>query len=193
MSINGDSPNSLYQQLADQLVSQGVLVSPAETHGVVLGMMSVKPQELQADEVLATIIQLNEEEETSDQESFLQFLAAMVEQAREMLFSQGFDVQLLLPQDGNSLRDQTLALSRWCRGYIFGLVAAGLRDFKQLPKDAAEIIQDVLQISEINTDLDEQGDEEEKAFFEIEQFVRVGVQLVFEELNPPVAPTDGEE
>lgn len=193
MSINSDSPDSLYQQLADQLVSQGVLVSPAETHGVVLGMTSVKPQELQADEVLATIIQLNEEEETSDQESFLQFLAAMVEQAREMLFSQGFDVQLLLPQDGNSLRDQTLALSRWCRGYIFGLVAAGLRDFKQLPKDAAEIIQDVLQISEINTDLDEQGDEEEKAFFEIEQFVRVGVQLVFEELNPPVAPTDGEE
>ncbi|GMQ91160.1 MAG: YecA family protein [Gammaproteobacteria bacterium] len=193
MSINSDSPDSLYQQLADQLVSQGALVSPAETHGVVLGMTSVKPQELQADEVLATIIQLNEEEETSDQESFLQFLAAMVEQAREMLFSQGFDVQLLLPQDGNSLRDQTLALSRWCRGYIFGLVAAGLRDFKQLPKDAAEIIQDVLQISEINTDLDEQGDEEEKAFFEIEQFVRVGVQLVFEELNPPVAPTDGEE
>jgi uncharacterized protein len=193
MSINSDSPDSLYQQLADQLVSQGVLVSPAETHGVVLGMLSVKPQELQADEVLATIIQLNEEEETSDKESFLQFLAAMVEQARETLFSQGFDVQLLLPQDGNSLRDQTLALSRWCRGYIFGLVAAGMRDFKQLPKDAAEIIQDVLQISEINTDLNEQGDEEEKAFFEIEQFVRVGVQLVFEELNPPVAPTDGEE
>ncbi|HEX19852.1 MAG TPA: hypothetical protein ENG78_03410 [Acidiferrobacteraceae bacterium] len=193
MNISSDSPDSLYQQLADQLVSQGVLVSPAETHGVVLGMLSVKPQELQADEVLVTIIQLNEEEETSDKESFLQFLAAMVEQARETLFSQGFDVQLLLPQDGNSLRDQTLALSRWCRGYIFGLVAAGLRDFKQLPKDAAEIIQDVLQISEINTDLDEQGGEEEKAFFEIEQFVRVGVQLIFEELNPPVGPTDGEE
>lgn len=190
MSISNDSQNSLYQQLAAQLASQGVYISPAETHGVVLGMMSVKPQVLQADEVLATIMQLNEEEEASDEKSFLQFLAAMVEQAREMLFSQGFDVQLLLPQGDSNLEEQTLALSHWCRGYVFGLVAAGLQDFKTLPKDAAEIIQDVLQISEINTDLDEQGNKEEKAFFELEQFVRVGVQLVFEELNPPSAPAD---
>ena len=193
MSINNDSQDNLYQQLGAQLANQGVLISPAETHGVVLGMMSVKPQVLQANEVLATIMQLNEEEEIDDEKSFLQFLAAMVEQAREMLFSQGFDVQLLLPQDGNSLEDQTLALSRWCRGYVFGLVAAGLQDFKTLPKDAAEIIQDVLQISEMSTDLDEQGNEEEKAFFEIEQFVRVGVQLVFEELNPPTASADDKE
>lgn len=170
--------------------SQGILISPAETHGVVLGMMSVKPQVIQADEVLVTIMQLNEEEKVDDEKSFLQFLAVMVEQVREMLFSQGFDVQLLLPQDDNNLEDQTLALSYWCRGYVFGLVAAGLQDFKTLPKDAAEIIQDILQISEINTDLDEQGNEEEKAFFELEQFVRVGVQLVFEELNPPTAPAD---
>lgn len=190
MSINNNSQASLYQQLGAQLASQGILISPAETHGVVLGMMSVKPQVIQADEVLVTIMQLNEEEKVDDEKSFLQFLAVMVEQVREMLFSQGFDVQLLLPQDDNNLEDQTLALSYWCRGYVFGLVAAGLQDFKTLPKDAAEIIQDILQISEINTDLDEQGNEEEKAFFELEQFVRVGVQLVFEELNPPTAPAD---
>lgn len=190
MSINNNSQASLYQQLGAQLDSQGILISPAETHGVVLGMMSVKPQVIQADEVLVTIMQLNEEEKVDDEKSFLQFLAVMVEQVREMLFSQGFDVQLLLPQDDNNLEDQTLALSYWCRGYVFGLVAAGLQDFKTLPKDAAEIIQDILQISEINTDLDEQGNEEEKAFFELEQFVRVGVQLVFEELNPPTAPAD---
>jgi uncharacterized protein YgfB (UPF0149 family) len=193
MSISNDSQDSLYQQLAAQLVSQDILVSPAETHGVVLGMMSVKPQVLQADEVLATIMQLNEEEEVSDEKSFLQFLVAMVEQAREMLFSQGFDVQLLLPQDNNNLEEQTLALSHWCRGYVFGLVAAGLRDFKTLPKDATEIIQDVLQISEMSADIDEQGNEEEKAFFELEQFVRVGVQLVFEELNPPTTPPNDKE
>lgn len=193
MSINNDSQDNLYQQLAAQLANQGILISPAETHGVVLGMMSVKPQDLQADEVLATIMQLNEEEEIDDEKSFLQFLAAMVEQAREMLFSQGFDVQLLLPQDDNNLEDQAVALSHWCRGYVFGLVAAGLQDFKTLPKDAAEIIQDVLHISEMSADLDEQGNEEEKAFFEIEQFVRVGVQLVFEELNPAAALADDKE
>lgn len=193
MSTSNEAPSGLYQQLAKQLLTQGVLVSPAEAHGVVLGMLSVKPQELQADEVMSTIQQLNDDDEIEDVKSFSQFLGAMIEQAREMLFSEGFDVQLLLPQDDTSLLDQTLALSRWCRGYIFGLVAAGMRDFKQLPDDAAEIIQDMLKISEVNTDIEEHGEDEEKAFFEIEQYVRVGVQLVFEELNPPSAGDKNEQ
>ena len=186
MSATENSSSNLYIALTKKLEDMGLRISPAETHGVVLGMLCAQPKDLDTENLNTVLLELNEDN-AKDDKAFRQFLESMLDQAKEMLFSQGFDIQLLVPQEDGPLKERIEALSNWCQGYVYGLVAGGVRDFDHLPDDASEIIEDILQISKLGADSENYDDEEEKAFFEIEQFVRVGVQLVFEEMHTPEA------
>ena len=53
--------------------------------------------------------------------------------------------------------------------------------------DAGEIVRDITRISETELDASGAGEEEARALVEIVEYLRVGVQLVFEELQPPAA------
>jgi len=53
--------------------------------------------------------------------------------------------------------------------------------------DAGEIIRDITRISEAELDASLADEEEARALVEIVEYLRVGVQLVFEELQPPAA------
>jgi hypothetical protein len=89
----------------------------------------------------------------------------------------------LLPGDDYSLAKQIEGLTDWCRGYLLGLHAGGVRDARALSGDAREIVNDITRISEAEMDTARAGVEEERALSEIVEYVRVGVQLVFEELR----------
>ncbi|HEX6396571.1 MAG TPA: UPF0149 family protein, partial [Steroidobacteraceae bacterium] len=47
-----------------------------------------------------------------------------------------------------------------------------------------EIIHDLTEITHVGVDADEQNEENETAFAEVVEFVRVGVQILFVELAP---------
>ena len=55
--------------------------------------------------------------------------------------------------------------------------------------EAGEIIRDFTEITHVGVEADEENEENEVAFAEVVEFVRVGVQLLFVEL----APARGEE
>jgi uncharacterized protein YgfB (UPF0149 family) len=55
--------------------------------------------------------------------------------------------------------------------------------------EAGEIIRDLTEITHVGVEGDEQTEENEVAYAEVVEFVRVGVQLLFVEL----APARGEE
>ena len=57
-----------------------------------------------------------------------------------------------------------------------------------MPDDVAEIINDLSEISRADTEGDDAGDEAETALEEIIEYVRMGVLLVNEELQPIKAP-----
>ena len=107
--------------------------------------------------------------------------------ARLMLLSAGwleqgsYDFTLFLPDDSDPLPTRSTALADWCRGYVMGLVEAGLTDFDKLPEDAAEVVRDLVAISELELSEDDDGSDED--LMQIEEFIRVGVQLVYENLN----------
>jgi len=97
------------------------------------------------------------------------------------------DFTPLLPDDGHSLAEQLDGLTDWCRGYLFGLHAGGVEDAQALPGDAGEIVRDITRISEAELDTSLADEEEARALAEIVEYLRVGVQLIFEELQPPAA------
>ena len=94
--------------------------------------------------------------------------------------------QPLLPEDVRSLDERTGALVTWCQGFLYGLGsgAGATQDVLDLPGDVGAVVTDIMAISRAAVD-PEQGEEaNEAAYAELVEFVRVGVQVVFEELAP---------
>jgi uncharacterized protein YgfB (UPF0149 family) len=92
---------------------------------------------------------------------------------------------LLLPGDDESLQVRTAALADWCHGFMHGLVSAGGAD-QGAPADAldfpdgSEILDDFSEITKAGASSDE-GEESEWAYVELVEYVRVSVQLIYDE------------
>jgi uncharacterized protein YgfB (UPF0149 family) len=93
---------------------------------------------------------------------------------------------LLLPPDESGLADRAEALADWCQGFLQGMYH---RD-GALPADSSEqVIEAVEDIREIgHLELDPQDPEGcDRALAEVEEYLRVAVLLIRDELQPVVA------
>lgn len=108
------------------------------------------------------------------------------------LVSDRLDFTPLLPGDDESMSVRAAALGRWCQGFLFGLSLGGFTDLSGQVPEVQEIIRDLAQITRAGIEEGEDDEENEQAYAELVEFVRVGVQLVFEELNPPVEQQEQE-
>jgi uncharacterized protein len=91
---------------------------------------------------------------------------------------------LLLPEEGQSLDARTAALAQWCQGFLYGLGTSVVQDQDGLPGDIGEIVRDLTEITHVAVDSQQTEESNESAYAELVEFVRVGVQLVFDELGP---------
>ncbi|HEU4627776.1 MAG TPA: UPF0149 family protein [Steroidobacteraceae bacterium] len=104
------------------------------------------------------------------------------------------EFQPLLPEDAQPLNERTAALAQWCVGFLYGLGSGSLQDLKSLPGEVGEVVRDFDEITRVGLDAGESDEQNESAYAELVEFVRVGVQLVFEELGPMrEAPDDSDD
>ena len=94
----------------------------------------------------------------------------------------------LLPPDTESLEERTQALAEWCQGFLYGLGAGSIPDASELPGEVGEVVRDFIEITHADVDVDQGEESNENAYAELVEFVRVGVQLLFEELAVARAP-----
>lgn len=109
-------------------------------------------------------------------------MAALYAWTRETLHQGGLEFRLLLPDDDSPLADRTRALGEWCQGFLYGLGSNPLPQPEQLSADAGEIVHDLTAIAQVGVDAEASLEDNEQAYAELVEFVRVGVQLLFEEL-----------
>tara|TARA_Y100001934_G_C12057387_1_gene633660 strand:- start:72 stop:611 length:540 start_codon:yes stop_codon:yes gene_type:complete len=78
-----------------------------------------------------------------------------------------------------TLFDRTESLRHWCQGFIIGFDWNNIEDTEKT-EETGIILSDIIQIStaEVGSGI---GEEEERAFFELEEYIKVGVQIIFEE------------
>jgi len=91
----------------------------------------------------------------------------------------------LLPDDSSPGTVRAEALANWCEGYLHGLVAAkhGERVKSKLASEPlADIIRDLLEITRATVDAEARDESNEEAYMELVEYIRVAVQLVYEEL-----------
>ncbi len=93
-----------------------------------------------------------------------------------------FGFRLLLPGDDAGLAARLEALGNWCQGFLLGISEAGIKETQALPGELPEIITDILNIARAGDyELDDEN-EDEAAYMELVEYVRVGVQLFSEEM-----------
>lgn len=91
----------------------------------------------------------------------------------------------LLPDDAESTAERTVALARWCEGFLNGLVCRDHADAlkaRLAAEPLAEIIRDLLQLTRATVADDADAETDESAYAEIVEYLRVVAQLAFEEL-----------
>lgn len=103
----------------------------------------------------------------------------------EQLADDNMGLTLWLPEDDEVLEERTMALSHWCTGYLAGLGAGGKEALSTLSEDATDAVSDLQQISKAEVLDTEESEEDENAFVEIVEYVRIVVYMIREELRGP--------
>ena len=119
-------------------------------------------------------------------------LMALFDQTVQALNSLDFDLQLELPDDNAPISSRISAMTQWCQGLVFGLGTSGLTDDTELSSDSKEYIADIINISQISNDDLMDSDEEDANFEELVEYMRMGLFLIYGELQPMDTSTQAE-
>ena len=111
-------------------------------------------------------------------------LESLFNDTQTALEGQDLSFALLLPDDEADLGFRAEQLALWCQGFLFGLSTQGIGDLKSLPPEVAEIVEDFSEITKATLDSEDDTESSEQAYADLTEFVRIGVQLVLENLNP---------
>jgi len=166
-----------FPDLEDTLAEIGSLAEAAEAHGSLCGALCAEPRfslDSWLDELLQDPVQVS---------GWRGVFESVYSDTRQALGGASMKFEPLLPDDEQPLSGRTLALAAWCQGFLYGLGTSGVHSIKELPVDVSEIVQDLTEISHASFGNDEVTETDEQAYAELVEFVRVGVQLIYDELE----------
>lgn len=105
---------------------------------------------------------------------------SVLDQLREFSAAQledrDFDFDLLIPDQDASLVERSGALFEWCRGFLGGFGLAAGQD-PPLSEESQEALADIARLAAA-VPQDDGDEEDEDAFVEIEEFVRIAALLL---------------
>ena len=179
-------------QLEGLLFDADAVLGVIESHGVLCGMLCAQGATDAAQWMLHVLGEQKKSSEVLHQagRKLLQIHQISVEQMNDS----DVEFELMLPDDDEPLESRVEALGLWCQGFVYGLALGGVKQDTELPEDSKELITDILEISragyvaddeaELSVDLEEDDEENELAFMEVTEYVRMGILLIYEELQP---------
>ena len=175
-SMNAESGS--FNDLQRVLIQTHALTDAAEAHGTLVGSLCSTPCSLV--DWLADILPEGKADAASAA-SLREIFETTADGLREGMLQ----FQPLLPADDEPLDDRTAALGEWCQGFLYGLgTGSGLPEASDLPGEAAEVVRDMTEITHVDVDPEDDPETNEAAYAELVEFVRVGVQLLYEHLQP---------
>lgn len=172
-------------------LSQGNLDAGAlaECHGVACGLL-VRQPESGADAFLGLLGMLEIVQQPGV--ALREVLAEMFLAAGHQLADEEMQLAIWLPDDEESLEERTAALAQWCNGFLASIGSGQDGRLKTLSEEAGEALADLGEIA--LAEVDEAGfqadldfEEEEQAFAEIVEYIRIAVLILREDLRGPVA------
>ena len=189
-----DTPStSLLDYEGIQSLLDTVAANAAETHGTLCGLLCtanrLDPLSW-ADDVLAGKLEMPKiassdvVSETLTSDGPRSALVALFQQTAMQMDDPEFGFYPFLPGAEAPLAERADTLAAWCQGFLYGLTLGGVEGEDALPVQAREVVQDISEISRLGLETEQGGEEEEGAYAEVLEYVRMAVLLVREELRP---------
>ncbi len=171
-----------FDELQRALVQSRALTDAAEAHGTLVGSLCASSCSL--GDWLAEILPEGRAEDTAADS-----LRAVFETTSGALVAGALSFAPLLPTDDSPIGDRALALGEWCQGFLYGLGSGvAVPEASKLPGEAAEVLRDMTEITRVDVDPEDDPESSEAAYAELVEFVRVGVQLLYDHLQPMREP-----
>jgi yecA family protein len=172
-----------FEELDSALRRCGASWDAAQTHGLLTGRLAVAGVSA-GPEWLLQVLEGTDEANALRQEC-QKMLDSLYQGTYWQLTERLSEFYPLLPDDYADAEQRTQAMAHWCEAFLHGLVSS---KHEQALKDRlgaeplSDIIRDMLQIT--RAALDEESDQEdnEAAYTEIVEYMRVAAQLAYEEL-----------
>lgn len=176
---------SRFDELGEWLRRLGSPMSAGEAHGCLCGMLAVNVSTPLESWLKVTLDEPDEADALLRESRGL--MQAVYDESRAQLQDPTLGFHLLLPGDPEPLAVRVEAIGEWCEGFLYGLAVAGINAEANLPGDCGEILRDLADIARAGFEVEE-DEENEQAYAEIVEYVRMGALLINEELQPTKAP-----
>jgi uncharacterized protein YgfB (UPF0149 family) len=171
-------------ELDKALLKIDAMMGAAESHGVLCGMLCAQGS-ADLSEWVDHVLGEQEQGNVSLHEAVHQ-MSELHQSTLEHINDDSGEFVLFLPDDDDELSVRAEALATWCQGFVYGLAAGGVTGKSELPEDTKELLHDFIEISRVGHDAGEVevSEEDELAYIEVMEYVRTGVLLINEELQP---------
>ena len=156
-------------------------LSAAECHGLATGVLCVTDDANSAVTALLDLLP-NEEISLTAYEAIQTTMTTLCMSTAAQLADTDFGFRLLLPDDDSPLAQRSTAISQWCQSFISGLGEGGVKFESDYAKELQEIITDLVAISQVDTKTITESEEEEIAFTELAEYVRVAAITIYTDL-----------
>ncbi len=101
-----------------------------------------------------------------------------------------FDFALLLPDDEAPLAERAEAMSAWCQGFLTGLKQYEIDETVLQSEDCQDALHRFMDLAILDYETVAVGEDDEKAFFEMSEYVRLAVLMIYSELLASLPPAD---
>ncbi len=182
-----------FDTLDDALKRCGSNWDAAQTHGLLTGRLAIAGVPAGPDWLLQ-ILDGTDENNAACTEC-RKHLDALYQSTFWQLSERLSEFEALLPGDSDDVGIRTEALGHWCEGFLHGLVSTQHGEAlkaRLAAEPLADIIKDMLQITRAGLDTESDVEENEAAYAELVEYLRVAAQLCYEELAD-IRHADGEK
>lgn len=168
------SQDNIFEALQVGLTQARSVQTPGEVHGTLTGMLCM-------DNAASASRAVDDVEG----DTLNAALDALREMTLEGLFDSDLSFKPLLPTDEVELERRVQALARWCAGFLYGLSSSGEFRVDALSEEVREVVDDLTELSRAGLTAEDADNESAEAdYAELVEYVRVGVQMIFLELQP---------
>jgi uncharacterized protein YgfB (UPF0149 family) len=165
-----------FADIADLLSAVKSTFHPAEVHGLLCGHIAGTSGKM--DHHIEKLV-LGKKKNPEYREVLRQLYEISYHQMSEF----SFEFTLLLPEDDSNINIRTEALGLWCQGFLTGLQQTNVPIQNREESDVTETINDFIEIAQVNYGDIADDDEDETAYFELLEYVRLGALLIFQDLK----------
>ncbi len=174
-----------YSVLGNCLAADRLALEPSDLHGILMARLCAG--QVPTIQHWLFLAGAEDFDATALSEQTSQSLQDLLQWSVDGLQDEEMRFRLFVPDDDEPIDERVRAFSGWCSGFLAGLGEVPAEVLNNLPEDAAEFLKDLAEFARADNDQGPDSEEDERALFELGEYVRLGTILLYEVLRGPEA------